>query len=182
MAVEVLKSRGVPEDHILFLNLIASPEGVKNFATKFPRLKVVTAFIDEVGIFTHSTAPLLPFSNMGLQGLDEKKYGSHGTSGNVLTRIQLYRAWPWRFWRQILHYVRREESCHDERSHGNGLYSLSCAWLELSVVCKARDICAQFILPHHPPQCRPPRIAVRHRRHHRRPWLYASADASKFVT
>lgn len=48
MAVEVLKSRGVPEDHILFLNLIASPEGVKNFATKFPRLKVVTAFIDEV--------------------------------------------------------------------------------------------------------------------------------------
>lgn len=53
MAVEVLKSRGVPEDHILFLNLIASPEGVKNFATKFPRLKVVTAFIDEV------SAPLL---------------------------------------------------------------------------------------------------------------------------
>lgn len=48
MAVEVLKSRGVPEDHILFLNLIASPEGVKNFAAKFPRLKVVTAFIDEV--------------------------------------------------------------------------------------------------------------------------------------
>jgi hypothetical protein len=48
MAVEVLKSRGVPEDHILFLNLIASPEGVENFATKFPRLKVVTAFIDEV--------------------------------------------------------------------------------------------------------------------------------------
>lgn len=48
MAVEVLKSRGVPEEQILFLNLIASPEGVKNFATKFPRLKVVTAFIDEV--------------------------------------------------------------------------------------------------------------------------------------
>ena len=48
MAVEVLKSRGVPEDHILFLNIIASPEGVSNFATKFPRLKVVTAFIDEV--------------------------------------------------------------------------------------------------------------------------------------
>jgi uracil phosphoribosyltransferase len=48
MAVEVLKSRGVPEDHILFLNLIASPEGVSKFAVKFPRLKVVTAFIDEV--------------------------------------------------------------------------------------------------------------------------------------
>ncbi|KAI9158821.1 Uracil phosphoribosyltransferase [Paramyrothecium foliicola] len=54
MAVEVLKSRGVPEDHILFLNLIASPEGVSKFAVKFPRLTVVTAFIDE--------------------GLDEKNY------------------------------------------------------------------------------------------------------------
>lgn len=48
MAVEVLKARGVPEDHILFLNLIASPEGIANFATRFPRLKVVTAFIDQV--------------------------------------------------------------------------------------------------------------------------------------
>ncbi|EQK97605.1 uracil phosphoribosyltransferase [Ophiocordyceps sinensis CO18] len=54
MAVQVLKARGVPEDHILFLNLIASPEGVSNFATQFPQLKVVTAFID--------------------QGLDEKNY------------------------------------------------------------------------------------------------------------
>jgi hypothetical protein len=56
MAVDVLKSRGVPEERILFLNLIASPEGIQNFATKFPRLRVVTAFVD--------------------QGLDEKKYGS----------------------------------------------------------------------------------------------------------
>jgi uracil phosphoribosyltransferase len=29
MAIDVLKSRGVPEEHILFLNLIASPEGAK---------------------------------------------------------------------------------------------------------------------------------------------------------
>ncbi|KAI1214955.1 uracil phosphoribosyltransferase [Annulohypoxylon truncatum] len=54
MAVDVLKSRGVPEERILFLNLIASPQGVQNFATKFPKLRVVTAFID--------------------QGLDEKNY------------------------------------------------------------------------------------------------------------
>ncbi|KAK3328451.1 uracil phosphoribosyltransferase [Cercophora scortea] len=54
MAVQVLISRGVPEDRILFINLIASPEGIKNFATKFPKLRVVTAFID--------------------QGLDEKNY------------------------------------------------------------------------------------------------------------
>ncbi|TGJ86440.1 hypothetical protein E0Z10_g2308 [Xylaria hypoxylon] len=47
MAVEVLKSRGVPEERILFLNLIASPEGIGNFATKFPKLRVVTAFVDQ---------------------------------------------------------------------------------------------------------------------------------------
>lgn len=47
MAVEVLKSKGVPEEHILFLNLIASPEGVDRFAQKFPKLRVVTAFIDQ---------------------------------------------------------------------------------------------------------------------------------------
>lgn len=54
MAVEVLKNRGVPEDHILFLNLIASPEGIKKFADEYPKVRVVTAFVD--------------------QGLDEKKY------------------------------------------------------------------------------------------------------------
>lgn len=47
MAVEVLKSRGVPEARILFLNLIASPEGVKSFAKRFPDLRVVTAFVDQ---------------------------------------------------------------------------------------------------------------------------------------
>jgi uracil phosphoribosyltransferase len=54
LAVEVLKERGVPEHRILFLNLIASPSGVAEFAEKYPKLRVVTAFID--------------------QGLDEKKY------------------------------------------------------------------------------------------------------------
>ncbi|KAK8199588.1 uracil phosphoribosyltransferase [Phyllosticta capitalensis] len=47
MAVEVLKSRGVPEERILFLNLIASPEGAANFAEQFPKLRVITAFVDQ---------------------------------------------------------------------------------------------------------------------------------------
>ena len=47
MAVEVLKARGVPEERILFLNLIASPEGIKNFAEKVPRVRVITAFVDQ---------------------------------------------------------------------------------------------------------------------------------------
>lgn len=54
MAVDVLMSRGVPEERILFLNLISSPQGAENFAKRFPKLRVVTAFIDE--------------------GLDEKKF------------------------------------------------------------------------------------------------------------
>ncbi|KAL9055136.1 MAG: hypothetical protein Q9162_003713 [Coniocarpon cinnabarinum] len=45
--VEVILSHGVPEDHILFLNLIASPEGAENFAKKYPKLRVVTAFVDQ---------------------------------------------------------------------------------------------------------------------------------------
>ncbi|KAK3308664.1 uracil phosphoribosyltransferase-domain-containing protein [Chaetomium strumarium] len=54
MAVDVLKSRGVPEERILFLNVLASPEGIRNFATKFPNVRLVTAFVD--------------------QGLDDKNY------------------------------------------------------------------------------------------------------------
>lgn len=48
MAVEVLISRGVPEERILFLNVIASPEGIEKFAQRFPKLRVVTAFVDQV--------------------------------------------------------------------------------------------------------------------------------------
>jgi uracil phosphoribosyltransferase len=51
MAVDVLQSRGVPEDRVLFLNLIASPEGIHGFAKRFPNLRVVTAFIDQVSIY-----------------------------------------------------------------------------------------------------------------------------------
>jgi uracil phosphoribosyltransferase len=47
MAVDVLKSRGVPEERILFLNVLASPEGIRNFATKFPNVRLVTAFVDQ---------------------------------------------------------------------------------------------------------------------------------------
>jgi uracil phosphoribosyltransferase len=64
MAVDVLKSRGVPEDRILFVNLIASPEGINVFAKKFPKLRVVTAFIDQVCIPNKSE--LSVFANRGV--------------------------------------------------------------------------------------------------------------------
>ncbi|KAK5630709.1 hypothetical protein RRF57_006424 [Xylaria bambusicola] len=72
MAVEVLKSRGVPEERILFLNLIASPEGIANFATKFPRLRVVTAFVDQVCIPISLISFECPLTSS--QGLDSKNY------------------------------------------------------------------------------------------------------------
>ncbi|ORY78247.1 uracil phosphoribosyltransferase [Protomyces lactucae-debilis] len=46
-AVEVLLERGVPEEHIIFLNLISAPEGIATFKKNFPKLRVVTAFIDK---------------------------------------------------------------------------------------------------------------------------------------
>jgi uracil phosphoribosyltransferase len=39
--------RGVPEEHIIFLNLISAPEGIATFKRIFPKLRVVTAFVDE---------------------------------------------------------------------------------------------------------------------------------------
>lgn len=59
MAVDVLKSRGVPENRILFLNLIASPEGIDGFAKRFPKLRVVTAFIDQVSHLPRDHAYIL---------------------------------------------------------------------------------------------------------------------------
>ena len=68
LAVDVLKSRGVAEERILFLNLIASPEGVTSFASRFPKLRVVTAFVDQ-GLDEQKYVPLsLRFSSVRLEG------------------------------------------------------------------------------------------------------------------
>jgi uracil phosphoribosyltransferase len=53
-AIEVLIDNGVKEDRILFLNLLASPEGIKFVAEAFPKLTIISGWVDE--------------------GLDEKKY------------------------------------------------------------------------------------------------------------
>ncbi|ORY03108.1 PRTase-like protein [Basidiobolus meristosporus CBS 931.73] len=53
-AVEVLLEHGVKEERILFVNLIASPEGIEAMLKRFPSIKIVTAQVDA--------------------GLDEKKY------------------------------------------------------------------------------------------------------------
>ncbi|ORY06946.1 PRTase-like protein [Basidiobolus meristosporus CBS 931.73] len=53
-AIEVLLDNGVKEDRILFVNLIASPEGIEAMLKAFPNIKIITAEVDA--------------------GLDENKY------------------------------------------------------------------------------------------------------------
>jgi uracil phosphoribosyltransferase len=45
--VQVVMSKGVAEQRILFLSLIAAPEGIHAVCTRFPRVKVITSEIDE---------------------------------------------------------------------------------------------------------------------------------------
>lgn len=46
-AVKVLLEKGVQEGNILFLTLIAAPEGIHSLLRKFPKLKLITSEIDE---------------------------------------------------------------------------------------------------------------------------------------
>lgn len=46
-ALEVLIERGVSESKIVFVNLVASPEGLSALFARFPKVKVVTAAIDD---------------------------------------------------------------------------------------------------------------------------------------
>lgn len=45
-AIELLMNKGVPEENIIFLNLISAPEGIHVVCRRYPRLKIVTSEID----------------------------------------------------------------------------------------------------------------------------------------
>lgn len=45
-AISLLIRKGVPESHIIFLNLISAPQGVHVVCRKFPRIKIVTSEIE----------------------------------------------------------------------------------------------------------------------------------------
>jgi uracil phosphoribosyltransferase len=46
LATEVLISRGVKPERIMFLNLLCCPEGIEAYHTKFPDIKIITGGID----------------------------------------------------------------------------------------------------------------------------------------
>lgn len=47
MAIDCLKDAGVPEEQILFLNVLSCPEGLKKLAEKAPRVRILTSAVDE---------------------------------------------------------------------------------------------------------------------------------------
>jgi len=46
-AIEVLLEHGVKQDRIVFLNLVAAPEGIERLVKSFPQVRIVTAEVDE---------------------------------------------------------------------------------------------------------------------------------------
>ena len=46
-AVETLLAKGVAEDRIIFLSILSSPEGIARLCGAHPRLRLVTAEVDE---------------------------------------------------------------------------------------------------------------------------------------
>ncbi|KAF8607859.1 PRTase-like protein [Ceratobasidium sp. AG-I] len=66
-AVEVLKEAGVLEERIMFLNLIASPEGIRTFCGRYPALRMITGWIDK-GL--NEKAYIIP----GLGDFGERRY------------------------------------------------------------------------------------------------------------
>lgn len=46
-AIQILLDNGVPEDHIVFVNLLAAPEGIAAVRERYPRVPLVTSSIEE---------------------------------------------------------------------------------------------------------------------------------------
>jgi uracil phosphoribosyltransferase len=51
-AIDVLVSHGVRLDHIVFLNLVAAPEGLAQLTARYPAVAIVTAAVDD-GLDAH---------------------------------------------------------------------------------------------------------------------------------
>jgi len=66
-AVEVLLEAGVPENRIIFINLVAAPEGIDAFCKKYPQTRVITGWIDR-GL--NEKAYIVP----GLGDFGERRY------------------------------------------------------------------------------------------------------------
>ncbi|KAL6232324.1 hypothetical protein BDW75DRAFT_232877 [Aspergillus navahoensis] len=68
-AIEVLREKGVREEDIIFVNLVASRKGLGTIMQRFPGLRLVTAAIDEALTGTNHIAP-------GLGDFGDRFYGT----------------------------------------------------------------------------------------------------------
>lgn len=46
-AIDVIKAQGVPEENIIFVNVLSSRHGAKTLFSRFPHIRLVTAAVDE---------------------------------------------------------------------------------------------------------------------------------------
>ncbi|KAL4193338.1 hypothetical protein AMTRI_Chr06g176370 [Amborella trichopoda] len=74
-AINLLLHKGVPESHIIFLNLISAPEGIHAVCKKFPRLKIVTSEID---VALSKEFQVIP----GMGGFGDRYFGTDETNNH----------------------------------------------------------------------------------------------------
>lgn len=46
-AIDVIKAQGVPEENIIFVNVLASRHGAETLFNRYPQIRLVTAAVDE---------------------------------------------------------------------------------------------------------------------------------------
>jgi uracil phosphoribosyltransferase len=68
-AIEVLKENKISEDKIIFINLISCPEGIKKLTAEFPKVSIITGFVDKE---LNSRAYILP----GLGDFGDRYFGT----------------------------------------------------------------------------------------------------------
>lgn len=70
MAIRVLLDHDVPEERIIFLSFLAGPQGLYTISNAFPKVKIVTSFVDP--ILNPSTLFLEP----GLGNFGDRYFGT----------------------------------------------------------------------------------------------------------
>ena len=105
--MQVVLSKGVDEGKILFLSLIAAPEGIHMVCKKFPRVKVITSEIDD-GI-DESTFQVIPGvhtisgdTSVSLTVPVQLQSSAHTSQGLWLTPDRGRCCRNWRVWRSLL--------------------------------------------------------------------------------
>ncbi|KAI9926604.1 hypothetical protein ASPWEDRAFT_141540 [Aspergillus wentii DTO 134E9] len=68
-AIDVIKAQGVPEENIIFVNIVASQQGIKNLFERFPFIRLVTAAVDKELTTNYIISP-------GLGDFGDRFYGT----------------------------------------------------------------------------------------------------------